>query len=322
MTGYILRRLAWMPLALLLANCAGFTYAHLIRPLALANNPLVAVGGKAEPLLPAYGAYLQGVLRLDLGQIPPAGAPVLATIASATGASLGLVAITLLVSALIGIGLGILSVRGQPAGVAAWLTVGSTVGLAMPGFYIGSMLILVSLNLLIYGSIIRPPPIQGFGWDAHLILPVLVLAARPTAQIAQLTASLLAAEMDKMYVTVARSVGVPLAVIRRRHALRNIVAPVAVAIFGALRLMIGELILVEWIFSWPGLGRQLAFALLAPESTAGPRPTFLHAPLLAATLTVLAAIFLTGDLLAGVIARAVDPRLRAATDQAEAGAYA
>jgi ABC-type dipeptide/oligopeptide/nickel transport system permease component len=85
--------------------------------------------------------------------------------------------------------------------------------------------------------------------------------------------------------------------------------------------MIGELILVEWIFSWPGLGRQLAFTLLAPESTSGVRPIFLHAPLLAATLTVLAAVFLAGDLLAGIAARVADPRLRAATEQAEDGAY-
>jgi peptide/nickel transport system permease protein len=322
MSRYVFRRLALIPLALLLANFAGFAYAHLVRPLALANNPLVAVSAKAAPLLPAYAAYLRGVLRLDFGQIPPSGAPVLQTIASAAVASLGLLGIALALSVLIGVGLGISAVRVQPAGIAAWLTVGTTVGLAMPGFYIGTMLLLVCLNLLIYGSFFRPPPIQGFGWDAHLILPVLVLAARPTAQIAQVTASLLAGEMDKMYVTAARSVGVRLATIRRRHALRNIVAPLAAAVFGSLRLMIGELILVEWIFSWPGLGRQLALTLLAPESTAGPRPVFLHAPLLAATLTVLAAVFLAGDLLAGVVARVADPRLRAATEQAEGGAYA
>ena len=67
---------------------------------------------------------------------------------------------------------------------------------------------------------------------------------------------------------------------------------------------------------------ELALTLLAPESTAGPRVTFLHAPLLAATLTVLAAVFLVGDLLAGIAARVADPRLRAATEQAEDSAYA
>jgi peptide/nickel transport system permease protein len=230
--------------------------------------------------------------------------------------------VALLFSTAGGVLLGLLAVRGDPAGIAPWLTIATTVGLAMPAFYIGSLAVLAVLNLLIYGSVIKPPPIQGFGWDAHLILPTLVLAARPTAQIAQVTASLLTAEMDKMYITAARSVGVPLRTIRRRHALRNILAPVATAVFTALRLMIGELILVEWIFSWPGLGRQLALTLLAPESTAGPRLTFLHAPLLAVTLTVLAAVFLVGDLLASIAARTADPRLRAATEQAEDGAYA
>ncbi len=322
MTRYILRRLTLIPFVLLLANFAGFAYAHLVRPLQLANNPLVALSHEAAPLLPAYGAYLRDAVRLDLGAIPPAGAPVLQTVAAAAGASLGLLAVALLFSTTAGVLLGLVAVRGDPPGIAAWLTAATTLGLAMPAFYIGSLAVLAVLNLLIYGSVIKPPPIQGFGWDAHLILPTLVLAARPTAQVAQVTASLLAAEMDKMYVTAARSVGVPLRTIRRRHALRNIVAPVATAAFTALRLMIGELILVEWIFSWPGLGRQLALTLLAPESTAGPRPIFLHAPLLAATLTVLAAVFLAGDLLAGIAARVADPRLRAATEQAEDSAYA
>jgi peptide/nickel transport system permease protein len=147
----------------------------------------------------------------------------------------------------------------------------------------------------------------------HLVLPVLVLAARPTAQIAQVTASLLSGELDKMYVVAARSVGVPWRTIRRRHALRNIVAPVSIAFFGALRLMVGELILVEWIFSWPGLGRLLAFTLLGPRSMESPRAIFLHAPTLALTLVLLAALFLVVDLVTGLAARAADPRLRSAT---------
>ena len=98
----------------------------------------------------------------------------------------------------------------------------------MPGFYIGSLLIMAALAYITSGGHM-PLPVQGFGWDLHLVLPVLVLAARPTAQISQVTASLLAGEMDKMYVVAARSVGVPWRTIRRRHALRNIVAPVSIA---------------------------------------------------------------------------------------------
>jgi ABC-type dipeptide/oligopeptide/nickel transport system permease component len=96
---------------------------------------------------------------------------------------------------------------------------------------------------------------------------------------------------------------------------------VSIASFAALRLTVSELIITEWIFSWPGVGRLLAFILLAPETGGFPDPVFLHPAALATTLTVLAAVFLVGDLASGVLARMVDPRLRAATHRAEGGAY-
>ena len=148
-----------------------------------------------------------------------------------------------------------------------------------------------------------------------------VLITRPTAQIAQMAAALMAAELDKMYVVAARSVGQSWRAIRRRHALWNIASPLAVAVFGALRLMVGELIVVEWLFSWPGLGRLLALTLIPPQATGSARPVFLHPPTLAAVLMVLAGIFLLADLASGLAARGFDPRLRAETRRAEGAAH-
>jgi peptide/nickel transport system permease protein len=314
-TRYVLRRLAILPAALLLVNFLGFAYAHLVWPVQSAANPLMAATAEAAPLLPSYLAYVAGWLRLDFGSMPPAASPVLPAVAAASLASLGLITLALLVSLVAGVGLGIAAVQRQ-SGVAGWLTLLTTAGLAMPGFYIGSLLIMAALAYLMSGRLAgrhMPLPVQGFGWNLHLVLPVLVLAARPTAQIAQVTASLLAGEMDKMYVVASRSMGVPWRTIRRRHALRNIVAPVSIAFFSALRLMVGELILVEWIFAWPGLGRLLAFTLLGPRSMEPPRAIFLHPPTLALTLALLAALFLVTDLLTGLVARAADPRLRSTT---------
>ena len=101
-----------------------------------------------------------------------------------------------------GLGLGVRAVRtpGQRrrtgahegAGIAPWLTVTTTVGLAMPSFYIGSLLIMATLAYLIWGPHGAVLPVQGFGWDLHLVLPALVLAARAAAQIAQMSSALLA----------------------------------------------------------------------------------------------------------------------------------
>jgi peptide/nickel transport system permease protein len=331
MIRYIARRLAMIPLMLLGVNFLGFAYAHLVRPGQLARNPFLAMAGGTAPLLPAYLEYLAGVVRLDFGAMPPSGAAVGPLVAQAATASLGLLVLTLALSVVLGIGFGVRSVRtpgqrsrqgiSEPASIAPWLTVLTTAGLAMPGFYIGSLLILATLWYLIWGPSTFTLPVQGFGWDLHLVLPTLVLAARPTAQVAQLTAAVLAAEMDKMYIVAARSVGQPWQVIRQRQAFRNVIAPVAIAVFGALRLVVGELIIVEWIFSWPGLGRLLAWTLIPPQSTGGGRAVFLHPSTMAAVLTVLAAVFLAGDLVSGLTARVADPRLRTVTQHMQEPAH-
>lgn len=321
MNRYILRRLAAIPLGLLLANFLGFAYAHWVRPVQLANNPMFASTARPGPLVPAYWEYLRGVPRLDFGTLPPAGADIGRLVLDAAAASLVLLGLALLISVLAGVTLGIRAVRTEPTRIATWLTALTTVGLAMPGFYIGSLLIMAVLFYLVYGPTSMPIPVQGFGYDLHLLLPTMVLAARPTAQVALVTASLLAAELDTQHIVTARSVGNPWRTVRRKHAFRNIVAPVAIAVFAALRLTVSELIVTEWIFGWPGVGRLLALILLAPSTSALRDPVFLHPAALATALTVVAAVFLVGDLAAGLLARIVDPRLRAATHWAEDGAY-
>jgi peptide/nickel transport system permease protein len=314
---YLLRRLVAIPLGMLLAHFAGFAYAHLVLPIQLANNPMFASTLVPDPLIPTYIGYWRGVLRGDFGSIPPAGAPVLGTMASAAVASFVVLALALMIALLIGVPLGIKAVKSDGGRIAPWLTALTTAGLAMPAFYIGSLLIMVALWYNIYGPSSVRIPVQGPGFDLHLVLPTLVLAARPTAQIAQVAASLMAAEMDKQHIVTARNVGNPWRVIRRKHALRNIIAPLAVAIFAALRLTVGELIIVEWIFSWPGLGRLLALILIAPMGVSFDSPLFLHPPTLGAVLAILAALFLVGDLASGLVARIADPALRADVHTAE-----
>jgi len=75
----------------------------------------------------------------------------------------------------------------------------------MPSFYIGSLLIFVSVYYVIRSSPGTDPPfpLDGFGWDKHLVLPVLALMARPTVQLAQVTAGLLSEELRKQYVIAA-----------------------------------------------------------------------------------------------------------------------
>jgi peptide/nickel transport system permease protein len=185
-------------------------------------------------------------------------------------------------------------------------------GLAMPSFYIGSLFVLALLTVLIRGySDQLYFPIRGFGWDNHLVLPTLALMARPTVQIAQVTAELLKDELSKQYVVAARSVGFTWRAIRWRLALRNIIAAIILSIASSVRLLVGELIVVEWLFGWPGLGRLLASTLIpGMTSSTVQAPLFLDPRIVAAVLTVFAALFLLTDFIAAFLVRLSDPRLR------------
>jgi peptide/nickel transport system permease protein len=249
MVRFLIQRLLILIIALFAAHFAGFAYAHP------GGNPFEPVQGPEEPLLPMYAAYMQQLFgEGTLGTFPGSSENVGARLAMSLAASLGLLAAATVLSIIAGMALGILAARSNPPGVAGWMAPFTTFGLAMPSFYLGSLLIVGGIYYAIIGGPQAqiPLPLQGFGWDNHLVLPVLVLMFRPTVQIAQVTADLVAGELGKQYVTAARSLGYDERRIRLKLALRNAIVPVLVTIANSFRLMIGELIVVEFLFAWPG----------------------------------------------------------------------
>jgi peptide/nickel transport system permease protein len=318
-TRFVLRRLIIIPIILFIVNFLGFSYAHYAKPLRAENTPYMAAV-ETGPLLPAYREYLQSIFKFDFSEqvaIPGSRDSQALTIGnviwSATKASLGLLTLAITISAIFGFLLGMAAVRNNPPSVRRWLTWVGTVGLAMPSFYIGSLLI---FGLVFY--VIRqgpgtdiPVPIDGFGWDLHLVLPTIALIVRPTVQIAQTSAGFLSSELNKQYIVAARSVGHGWREIRNRYAMRNILAPIILMLATVLRLLVGDLVLVEWLFRWPGLGRLLAWTLVPPQlSSSSGSPLFLNAPVMATTLTLIAAFFLLTDLAAAILVRVYDPRIR------------
>lgn len=303
--GLILRRLLAFPLVLLLANFLGYWYAHHFGPLRAQFNPYSFSGIVQPPLLPEYFAYLKRAILFDWG-VMETGQPITTAIWQAFSASAGLVLMALLLSGTFGLLLGVRAVRMDPPRISTWMTVLSTIGLASPGFYIAILLVALSVFYVIWGPTSQPLlPFQGFGWDSHMVLPTLSLMVLPTVKIAQVTSGMLVGEINKQYVVAARSFGHTMRSIRRKYAFRNIVVPVLLTISGSLRLLIAELILIERLFSWPGLGRLLSHTLVSMSQEG----YFLYPPLFAALLMVLAAIFLLADLIATVMARAFDPRV-------------
>lgn len=318
MLRFLLRRLLLIPVVIALANFAGFAYGHLALAAQRALNPFGAATQEAASISEAYAAYLRGAVAGDLGVLPTvAREPVASAVLKASVASLGLLTLAFLLSVVIGVALGFAAVRHDPPSIAAWLLPVSALGLAMPSFLIGALTIGLLLLLLFRsgssGSLLIPT--QGFGWDEHLILPLLALSMRPAAQISQIVSGLLVEELQMQYVVAARSRGTPWRIIRWRHVLRNMLAPALLALSASFRIIAGELVLVEWLFAWPGLGRLLAFTLLPPTTAtmmglSDARPVFLFPPLMAALTSVFSLLFLLADTAAAGAARVVDPRLR------------
>jgi peptide/nickel transport system permease protein len=303
----ILQRLLLLPVIILLANLFGFWFGVHFGPLQAAFNPYSFSGGKPQPLVPAYLAYLSDALRGNLGVLFN-GEPLVAAVFRALTASAGLLIIALTLSTVIGVLLGLRAVRTEPPHIAGWMTVLTTIGLASPSFFVGILFVAFSVIFVIWGPTDKPLfPFQGFGWDTHLVLPTLALMVLPTVKIAQVTSGMMVGEMGKQYVVAARSFGHSPRGIRFRHAFRNVIVPVTITISGSLRLLVAELIIIERIFGWPGLGRLLSTALISGDSG-----NYLNPPLLGALLAVIAAIFLVADLLATWLARRFDPRVGAA----------
>lgn len=204
MTRSIVRRLVVVLAAAALAHAGGYIYAASGRFYQLSDNLFFSLPEGAFPAGAEYWRSLQTVLSEGLGRMPGGGSE---TLGRATQASLGLLGLAFALSTLVGLALGLLAARVLLPGVSAWLTPLAMLAQAMPPFYVGAVLVTVVIFYLLYWAppgASLPLPLRGFGWDEHLVLPVLVLAARPGMQIARLTAALLSGEFGKTYVTAAR----------------------------------------------------------------------------------------------------------------------
>lgn len=315
---YIIRRLAIFPLALILIHFLGFSYAYIARPIRAARTPYLREQVENPlPLLVSYQQHIQDILSGSLFE-PIEKGPQIGTFAqdmwNSFVASLGLLVVALILSTLFGMLLGLLAVRNQPPSLRGWFTPFTSLGLAMPSFYIGSLSILAIVFVSVANNSADEKllPIRGFGWDAHLVLPVFALMLFPTVQIAQVTANLMVGELGKQYIIAARSFGHTWHDIRWRQAMRNIMAAIILTIAKTFRILVGELVVVEWLFNWPGLGRLLASTLVPGRlsTNLGASRLFLDPTIIAFDIVIIAALFLLADIIASAIVRIIDPRLR------------
>jgi len=312
MVRFVLKRLALFVAVLLVVNATSYlvaNYLDLRGPMAYNYVPdrQVAMADVWAP----YPDYLQGALRGDLGRVQrwQGDFAILESIADRLPRSLTLLGIAVSFSIAVGITVGLLSVNYRTRRTNPLALLLSLAGFSMPGFYMGILVLyLIIWAAMNKGEVTFSLPISGYGLDEHLVLPVMALAARPTAEIARLTAELLGEELSKEYIRAARAKGLPDRVVIVRHAFRNVVAAVVNAMGNSWSYLIGSLVIIERVFSWGGMGQGLIDSVTFNQFAG----SSFNAALVASFATALALLFLLADLITELAAWALDPRLRRA----------
>jgi len=213
--------------------------------------------------------------------------------------SVGLMAIAILTASGLGVTLGISAAVANRRGLSLGLLALTLLGVSTPSFFAGLLLQVGELYYLrTFGR--RLVSIAGFGWDLeHMLLPLIVLAARPLAYLMRATHVSMEHVLSEDYVrtALAKGLGTPVAVLR--HGLRNVAVPLLTAVGVSVRFSLSSLPVVEFFFAWPGLGRSLLFAISERQTS-----------LVVALASALGLTFLGANLVLDLLYRVVDPRLR------------
>ena len=308
MTYYLLRRFYAMLIILVCVSAITFSLMHLVPGDSAqiiaekkygeeVTGPTVELVrremGLDRPIVIQYFSWLGGILRGDFGESFSSGQPVWREIMTRLPVTAELALAALLVSLVIAIPVGIISAVKQYSLLDNASMVGALVGVSMPNFWLGLLLILFfSLHL-------DWLPVFGRGGLEHLVLPALTLGTGMAAVTTRLTRSSILEVLRQDYVRTARAKGLPEIVVMNRHVLKNSLIPVITVVglqFGAL---LEGAVVVEVIFAWPGIGRLLYDSIFARDF-----------PVIQGCVFIIAVMYVTVNLLVDISYAWLDPRIR------------
>jgi peptide/nickel transport system permease protein len=260
-----------------------------------------------RPMIVQLFVYIGHVLRGDLGVSFVQGRPALGIIMERLPATLLLSGTALVVSSLLGIVLGTYAAARAHGVRDITITTGALGIYAAPVFWLGQLALLFIALRFAWVPIagMRSPGSQATGLAdmldvaRHLALPALVLASQGVAAIARLTRAGILEQMESDYILTAHAKGLKRTRILVRHALRNALLPIVTVIGGRVGHLLGGTIIIEVIFSWPGIGRLLLSSMQSRDY-----PIILGIFLLVAITVVIA------NLLTDLTYGRLDPRVR------------
>lgn len=305
---YILRRLGLMIFILLGVSVITFSMMHLVP-----GDPAEVIAmerygeeitaetiefvraefGLDQPVYLQYFNWLTNVLQGDLGYSFRTDRPVLDEILARLPATLQLALAGMLIALVIAIPVGIISATRQYSAVDNISMFGALLGVSMPNFWLGLLLIMffsVHLGWL---------PVFGRGGIEHLILPAITLGTGMAAITTRLIRSSMLEVLGQDYIRTARAKGLKEKVVIYKHALKNAMIPVVTIVGLQFAFLLEGAVIVEVIFAWPGIGRLLVDSIFARDFM-----------LIQGCILFIAAMFVLVNLLVDVSYAYLDPKIR------------
>jgi len=244
-----------------------------------------------------YGCWIDRVAHGDLGESYRSKRAVTEIIAQRMWPTAQLALAAIVIQLVLGVPLGIVAAirRGRWPDHAAGAA--STLAQSAPPLFVGTVLLYVFAYR--WGWF----PISGYGnagWDriAHLVLPAMTLASVGIAYYSRVVRTELIEQLDADYVRTARAKGLTERVVIGRHAMRNVLGPLATLVGLDLGVLLGSAVVAEFIFAWPGLGREVLQAVLE-----------IDIPLILGVVMVSAIVIALANLLVDLAYLWIDPRL-------------
>lgn len=257
--------------------------------------------GLDQPIYVQYVSWAGQILEGNFGMSLRNNEPVLGTIVQRLPITTELAVLSVLLSALVAVPLGVISAVKQNAPTDFAVRLIAMLGLSVPNFWLAAMLLLVTGVVLHWQPPLLLEPLWVDPWTnlQQMAMPVIALSLALMAIVMRMTRSSMLEVLRQEYIQTARAKGLVTSAIMTRHALKNAFIPVLTVLGVQFGVLLGGTVVIEVIFGLPGVGRLVIDAISARDY-----------PMLQGTVLFIATMFALVNLLVDVAYAYLDPRIR------------
>lgn len=264
--------------------------------------------GLELPIVDQFFIWIHGIIKGDLGRSFVSNQPVTKILAQAIPNTLILTVSALFLQVIFGTILGVFQIARKDSKFDRITSATSLVLYAVPSFWLALLMIMIfsyklgwlpSSQMVSFGH--ESMPLWGKFVDRsrHIILPVISMSIVSIAATSRYVRNCMAEIMNQEYILAAKARGLSQNVILRRHALRNALVPITTLVGQHFPALVGSSIIIETIFSWPGMGRLIVISTFARDY-----------PVIVACTFLMACFVVVGTLSTDIICAWIDPRIR------------